>query len=96
MFKIPDSIGSPFQNFYFIVEAFRWTICDVGIFKCIQYFAAPMSVGGSTLFKFLKLRLFGCGNPFKELFSLFGILWILTDTVKPFLQVVGKPQIIVV
>ena len=96
MFKIPDTIGCTFQNLYFIVEAFCGSIGDMGIFEGVQYLFAPMSVGFGTLLEFRKLRLFGCRDPFKEFFPLFGILWVLTDSIKPFFEIVGKPQIVVV
>ena len=96
MFEIPDTIGCTFQNLYFIVEAFCWSICDMGIFEGVQYLFTPVSVGFSTLLEFRKLRLLCCGDPIKEFFSLFGILWILTDAIKPFLEIVCKPQVVVV
>ena len=80
MFEIPDTIGCTFQNLYFIVEAFCRSICNMGIFEGVQYLFTPMSVGFGTLLEFRKLRLFGCGDPFKEFFPLFGILFILTNS----------------
>jgi len=96
MFEIPDTIGCTFQNLYFIVEAFCRSICDMGIFECVQYLFTPVSVGFGTFLEFRKLWLFGCWDPFKEFFPLFGILWVLTDSIKPFFEIVGKPQIVVV
>jgi len=55
MFEISYTIRSAFQDLYLVIEAFRWSISDVGIFKSIQDFPAPVSVGGSTFFKLRNL-----------------------------------------
>ena len=85
MIKIPDSVGSSFQNLDFVVKTFCRPIGDMAVFKGIQYFFGPMPVGGGTLFEFGNLRLFSCRNPVEEFLTLLRILWILTDAVKPFL-----------
>ena len=96
MFEIPYAVGCTFQNRYLIVEACCRSVCDMGIFEGVQYLFTPMSVGFGTLLEFGKLRLFSCGDPFEELFPLLGILGTLTNAIEPFLEIMGKPQVVVV
>ena len=37
-FKFPNTIGNPFQDFYFIVKSFGWSIGDMWIFKSMKDF----------------------------------------------------------
>ncbi len=59
--------------FWHVKKTFCWTIGDMAVFKCVQYFPDPMSVGCGTLFEFGNLRLNSCRNPFEEFLSLLRI-----------------------